>query len=359
VRVLLLTTDAYGMLGGIAQYNRDLAEALAALPQVSEVVIVARNRALPLGNIPHKIHFLSTAGNGKVRFIVEALKLATGRFDLVVCGHINLLPVATFLNIKWRAPLVLMAYGIEVWRAWRPQVARSLLARVDKVWSISEITRDRMRVWSGLPESRFFLLPNAIHLERYAVASRRQDLVEKYRLAGRKVVLTLARLCASERYKGVDEILDALPRLAVRQPALTYLIAGDGDDRARLERKALDLGVADRVLFLGAIPESDKADVIRLADVFAMPGRGEGFGFVFLEALACGVPAIGSIADGSREALRGGSLGELVDPDCSECIENAILHALDKPRIIPEGLSFFAWPAYVARVQQAVSQLRF
>jgi len=102
------------------------------------------------------------------------------------------------------------------------------------------------------------------------------------------------------------------------------------------------------------VAESDRADLFRLADVFGMPGRGEGFGFAFLEALACGVPAVGGKIDGSREALREGMLGELVDPDYPILIERGILHAVAKLGSVPAGLSCFAWPAFAQRVAEAV-----
>ena len=89
-----------------------------------------------------------------------------------------------------------------------------------------------------------------------------------------------------------------------------------------------------------------------------MPGRGEGFGFVFLEALACGVPVVGSLIDGSREALRDGLLGELVDPTDPASIQHGILAALAKPKGIPDGLSYFCWPAFAQRVAGAVYDLK-
>jgi len=138
---------------------------------------------------------------------------------------------------------------------------------------------------------------------------------------------------------------------------LKYLVAGDGDDRPRLESKVRSLGLAERVIFTGMVNERDKADHFRLADAFVMPGRGEGFGFVFLEALACGVPAVGSQLDGSREALRDGLLGELVDPANPASVKQGILRALAKPKEIPPGLSYFAWPAFAQRVADAVRGL--
>jgi phosphatidyl-myo-inositol dimannoside synthase len=356
LRILLLTTDAYGGHGGIALYNRDIAEALAEMPEVEEVTVIPRNMPMAPEPLPKKIRFLQEATGGKARYIRTAIREARKDYDLVICGHINLLPLAAVVNQFTRAPLALMAYGIDVWQS-PYRLARQWLASVDAVWSISAITRDRMNAWAKLSESKFGLLPNAIHLERYGKSEKRPDLLERYALHGNKLIMTLARLPGAERYKGVDEILEIMPELLEKEPTLKYLVAGDGDDRPRLEAKAQSLGVADRVVFTGMVNEADKADLFRLADVFAMPGRGEGFGFVFLEALACGVPAVGSQIDGSREALRDGMLGELVDPTDRASIKQGILRALNKPKDIPPELSYFAWPAFSQRVADAVRSL--
>jgi len=353
MKVLLLTTDAYGGHGGIALYNRDLAQALAEISAVEEIVVIPRNMPLPAESIPGKVRFQSQAVGSKGQYVRVAMSQARSHFDLVICGHINLLPLAVLLNTYIRAPLALMAYGIDVWQP-PNAMARHWLKKVDAVWSISAITRDRMNAWAKLPESKYALLPNAIHLERYGMAEKRADLLERYKLENSKLIMTLARLSSAEKYKGVDEVLEAMPALREKEPALKYLVAGDGDDRPRLEAKARLLGLTDRVVFAGMVKESDKADLFRLADVFVMPGRGEGFGFVFLEALACGVPAVGSKIDGSREALRDGLLGELVDPADPASIKKGILDALAKPKGIPEGLAYFAWPAFASRVADAV-----
>ncbi len=357
MRVLLLTTDAYGGHGGIALYSRDIAQALAEMPEVVEVVVVPREVPLPTGDIPDKVRFLSEAAHGKVRYVRTALRLARDRYNVIICAHINLLPLAVLLNQYLRAPLVLMVYGIDVWRV--PYgLARLWLGGVNAVWSISDLTRERMNEWAKCPEDKFTLLPNAIHLERYGLAEKRLDLLERYGLVGSKVIMTLARLPGAERYKGVDEVLEAMSSLLKKEPALKYLVAGDGDDRLRLEAKVRSLGLSSRVVFAGMINEAEKADHFRLADAFVMPGRGEGFGFVFLEALACGIPVVGSRLDGSREALRDGMLGELVDPTDPASVQDGILRALAKKKQVPIGLEYFAWPAFYKRVTHAIEHLR-
>src|SRR5205085_3283125 len=119
-----------------------------------------------------------------------------------------------------------------------------------------------------------------------------------------------------------------LPLLSRDIPNIAYLIVGDGSDRLRLEQKARQLGVAERVIFAGHISEEEKPDHYRLADAYVMPSSGEGFGIVYLEALACGIPVIGSKIDGSRDALRDGRLGILVNPKDSDELRAAILQAL-------------------------------
>lgn len=356
MRLLLLTAEAYGGHGGIALYNRDLARACAEMPEVEEVVVVPRNLPLPPGPLPAKVRFESRAAGSKARYIRKAMAVALERFHAVICGHINLLPIAAAVSQARRVPLALVVYGIDVWKP--PGVlARRWLKAVDCIWSISGYTRDRMNRWAVLPDNRYTILPNAIALDRYGMARRRPELVERHRLAGSRVIMTLARLASAERYKGLDEVLDVLPGLLDAEPRLKYLVAGDGDDRPRLEAKARALGIADKVVFAGMIDERDKADYLRLADAFVMPGRGEGFGFVFLEAMACGIPVVGSLKDGSREALRDGQLGELVDPDDAVSLRGGILRALAKPAGIPPGLEVFAWPNFSARVARAVRAL--
>jgi glycosyltransferase involved in cell wall biosynthesis len=356
MRILFITTDAFGAHGGIAQYNRDLLTALTAIPEVDEVVALPRNLRFSPGVLPAKLRFHDAAAGSKFRFLREALTVARGRFDLLLCGHINLLPLAAILNLKIRAPHVLMVYGIDAWRPHSSLLVRYFLRRVDEVWSISEITRDKMAAWSGLIPSKFVVVPNAIHLDQYRPGPKDCDLLDRYGLSGRKVIMMLGRLSASERYKGVDEVLEVMPRLIQREPKLTALVAGDGDDRARLERKALDLGLADRVVFTGFVPEAEKSNHLRLADAFVMPSQGEGFGFVFLEALACGVPVVASKIDGSREAVRHGQLGRLVDPRNPAELEAAILAALSDSRGVPDGLAYFDYPEFQKRIVKSTRE---
>lgn len=352
MKVLLLTSDAYGANGGIALYNRDIIEALVAMPEVDEVVVIARAMpSAPVG-VPPAVRLIPGSIGGKARFVKAALLATTESYDLLICGHIHLLPVAAFCNQVIRAPMILIVYGIDVWQP-PYRFSRQWLKAVDAVWSISNITTERMNMWARLPTACYTQLPNAIHLERYGIAPRRRDLQTRYGLEGARVIMTLGRLPSFERYKGVDEVLEVMPALLQEIPNLKYLVAGEGDDRPRLMQKAKTLGLSEQVIFTGMIREADKADHFRLADVFVMPSKGEGFGFVFLEALACGVRAVGSQLDGSREALRGGEIGELANPTDPASVRECIHRALAKQPTIPAGLFHFAWPHFQNRLAAA------
>jgi glycosyltransferase involved in cell wall biosynthesis len=194
-----------------------------------------------------------------------------------------------------------------------------------------------------------------VHLDQYGVREKRRDLVDRHGLEGKRVLLTVGRLDAAERYKGFDEVLEVLPQLP---EDVVYMIAGGGNDATRLQKKAYDLGVAKRVVFTGLFSDEEKADLYNLADVYVMPSRGEGFGFVFLEAMACGLPVIGSKLDGGREALRNGELGLLVDPTNPAEIRAAIVETLrSSERRIPAGLDYFSFEKFAERSRAILSSM--
>lgn len=346
MRILHLATDIYGGHGGIALYNRDFVAALAKHPGVEEIVVLPRIIQTTPGPPPPKVRFLAAAARNKLAYgATLTATLARERpFDLVTCAHINLLPFTLFA----RQPPLLLVYGIEAWHPhWLPRKLRG-------VASISELTLGRFRAWAGA-DAPAFLLPNAIDRSLYGIAPKSDALIERYGLRGKRVLLTVGRVIAEERYKGFDEVIEVLPELP---EDVMYVIAGGGSDIDRLRAKAHGGGVGHRVVFTGLFDEREKPALYNLADVYVMPSRGEGFGFVLLEALASGVPVIGSRHDGGREALRNGDLGILVDPSACAELRAAILELLARhERRVPEGLSYFAVEQFDARVHAMLGAL--
>jgi glycosyltransferase involved in cell wall biosynthesis len=347
MRILHLGTDSFGGHGGIALYSRELLAALASHPDVEEVVAVPRIIVGPLELLPKNVTFVQNAARGTVAYL-NAIRGLQRPFDLIICAHVNLLPIARLLT---KQP-VLFLYGIEAWKPLRTlsnRLARNIRAAV----SISEITLDRFLGWSGY-RGPSFILPNSIRAEWYGMRTRNRELAARYHLENKRVLMTLGRVVAAERYKGFDEVHEIMPEL---DEDIAYVIAGGGNDVPRLQRKAAALGVAERVVFTGLLPEHEKADLYNLADVYVMPSRGEGFGFVLLEAMACGVPVIASRLDGGREAVRNGALGQLVDPTNPPEIRAAIADAIVAGKRIPEGLDYFSFANFEQRTHAIVDSL--
>jgi asparagine synthase (glutamine-hydrolysing) len=358
IRVLALATDAFGAKGGIAKFNRDLFRAICSHPLCGRLVAVPRLAPATTDQTPPKLEYRTGADGSKVKYLVEVLRIAAlrRRFDVVVCCHINLLPVAWLASVLSRAPLFLVIHGIDAWKPTRNPVTNTLARRIMAFAAVSGVTRDRFLRWTGLPADSGRVLPNSVDLDAFYPAARSAALVERHALAGKRVIMTMARLSAAERYKGIDEVIELMPALLRDEPDLAYLVVGDGDDRARLEAKVRELGLQQHVIFAGYVAEAEKRDYYNVADAFVMPGRGEGFGIVYIEALACGLPTVGSKADGSVDALKNGELGILVDPDDADDVKRGILLALHRPRSVSPALEEFTYPAFQRRVHRIIDQ---
>jgi glycosyltransferase involved in cell wall biosynthesis len=352
--ILIMLSDAYGGFGGISQYNRDLIDALSSMDAVGSIEALPRIARDPIGPLPPKLRFELSGRGGFFSYILATLRrgLFGPKPDIVLCGHINLLPLCHLIARIRGAKLALLIFGIDAWQPTGRGSVDRLTGAVDTVISISQITLDRYLEWAKPPREGTALLPNAIHLEQYGMGPKAPDLVKRFGLAGRKVIMTFGRLAGKERAKGFDQVIETLSQIRAVDPALIYVIAGTGDDMERLQEKAQRLGQAEHVVFTGLVPEERKADYFRLADAYVMPSTGEGFGFVFLEAMACGIPVVASRIDGGFEAIRGGELGKAVDPRDSEALGAGILESVELAKAIPSGLAYFAFPKFVERTRE-------
>ncbi len=241
-------------------------------------------------------------------------------------------------------------------RGWR---RRRALSQADTVVAVSRFTQAALTDLMGMDPARIALIPNGVDLVRFMPRPSRPDLLARYGLEGRRVLLTVGRPCAR---KGMDRVIEALPALLRAMPDLIYLVVGDSAWRPVLERQARQTGVAQAVVFAGSVPACDLADHYALAQVFIMANRAlpdgdtEGFGLVFLEANACCVPVIAGQAGGSTDAVTDGVNGICVDGDDRQAVADAILRLFGdadlRIRLRETGLRVAAragWPDRVAR----------
>jgi D-inositol-3-phosphate glycosyltransferase len=139
-----------------------------------------------------------------------------------------------------------------------------------------------------------------------------------------------------EPLKGVDVALRALALLGDRHPSARLLVLGDDSgagERARLRRLADELGLGDRVEFLGSVPQQRLATYYAAAEACLMPSYSESFGLVGLEAQACGTPVIASNVDGLASVVRDGVTGFLVDGHRPDDYAERMGRILDSPRL--------------------------
>ncbi len=316
MKVLALVPDAFGGDGGIARFSRDLLGAIAAMPHVERVDVLCRHAPRTTEALPPKVTQAAVAG-GRTGYALRALaRSTTGRYHVVVCGHLHLAPVAAAAAALARAPLWVQLHGIESWPRPGPLRARAV-EHATLVTAVSRYTRRRFLEWAKLDPGRVRVLPNTVEA-RFTPGPKRAELAERLGLGGKRTLLTVGRLAAAERYKGHERVIRALPQLA---PDICYLVVGDGDDRVRLEALAREQGVAARVVFAGSVPHDDLPEFYRLADAFVMPSSGEGFGIVYLEAAACALPVLGSSEAGATDALADGAIGAFAPADAVGLVE--------------------------------------
>jgi len=368
MKLLVLTIDAFGGYGGIAQYNRDLLRALCEHPRVDDVVAIPRYVERYDETLPLKLRYVTSGVGGKLRYTRACLRVlaSSKRIDFIFCAHINLLPLANFIGQLARCPVVPIVYGVEAWTPNRKWLINRACRSIKRFISIRALTAQRFSRWAKLEDVHWDYLPNCIDTDVFKPMPKDASLIARYGIANKTVVMAAGRLSdvPHEKFKGFDEILDVLPDLRRELPSVVYLIVGDGPDMPRLKARANQIGVADIVIFVGRISAEDKPAHFCLADVFAMPGSNRNFDryplrFVFLEALACGVPVVGSQADGSGESHSPeGKLIVQVDPNDRNAILHGILDALDADRDgISRSVEPYNFESHRKRVIEIVDQL--
>jgi phosphatidyl-myo-inositol dimannoside synthase len=314
--------------GGRALVGRLLARAGAdwARARGARFDVFALGPADPdlLGPIPGRLRAFGTPGKtgfARLAAAVAMLQLRSRRpallFDLLGPARIQ-----SALPEAFRSPYAIFLHGIEIWRPLEPARRKALEGATLRLAN-SHYTLARAR--EHHPGLSAEILPLALEERPFAGAADRA-LLDR---AGEGYALIAGRMAASEKYKGHDALLEALPRV----PEARLVIAGGGDDRPRLEAKAAALGLANRVLFAGFVSEATLAALYDRSALLAMPSRGEGFGLVYLEAMRAGRPCLAARGSAADEVIVDGETGRLVNPDSREELAAGLSLLLGSPEI--------------------------
>jgi len=241
----------------------------------------------------------------------------------------------------------------------------ALLAAAQRIVVVSAFTETLVRAHLGeAAKPRLVLIENGVDTARFRARARDPALLARYGLQGCFVFVSVCRLLET---KGIDQAIRAFRQVAPRHHDVRFLVVGGGADQTRLAAIAAQCGVADKVVFAGVVANSELTAHCALGDVFAMPNRSlpngdtEGFGLVFLEANACGVPVIAGDEGGSRDAVRHGESGLRVDGRSVAAIAAAMLDLYDsqptRDRLRTGGLVRAAASSWGDKASQFVAAL--
>jgi glycosyltransferase involved in cell wall biosynthesis len=206
-------------------------------------------------------------------------------------------------------------------------------ATLDEVVTISTAVRDRLRAWYGLPDGKARVLPYGIDTDffRYDAAGRERLRATTLGLSDGAFLFGAVGRLAPE--KGHDRLLPVFARVAA-DPAYAHVrlvLAGEGSEAAALRQQAAELGIADRVLFPGWIPDADRVAFLSALDGFVMPSRLEGQGLALLQAMACERPCVANDCGGPADILTDAAAGWLTAPEDFDAFERAMREVLSPP----------------------------
>ena len=255
-------------------------------------------------------------------------------------------PAAITLGRRYGVPVSIKARGADI-HHWGNAAATARQVREagrgsDGLLAVSEAMKADM-IAMGMPGARIRVHHTGVDLDRFAPVARSE---------GTKRVISVGALIPRKAH---EIVIEAVARL----PNVSFDIAGDGPERARLRATIDRLGVDDRVRLLGSVPHGDLPALIAAADVMALASSSEGLANAWIEALACGTPIVIPDAGGAREVVTTPAAGRIVDRDV-EAFAEAIRDLLDRPpspastRRAAEG---FTWAANTAALYEHLSEL--
>jgi glycosyltransferase involved in cell wall biosynthesis len=336
MKIDLWIPNLFDSKGGIQTYSKYFLDVVQkASPNTRQRVFLKHDTKSQIHTTPTTNSTYLTSGQTqpRLRTATFATKLIQTSLrhppHLIISIHLNFLFVAWLLKKLKNIPYWTVAHGIEAWNIENP-LLKIAIKDADLILAVSHYTRDRLLTEQNLDPAKIVVLPNTFDRGRFKIASKPQYLLDKYKLTSQQpIILTVARLAEVERYKGYDRILEALPTIRKSIPDIHYILVGKGDDRSRVEQLIAQLDLQDCVTLAGFVHDEQLCDYYNLCDVFAMPSKREGFGIVYLEAMACGKPCLGGDRDGAIDALCHGKLGALVNPDDVEAIAQTLVQILE------------------------------
>ena len=363
--VLFLSLKSFCQTGGIEKVNRILMKVGTDLRKEH---LIRFNAIDCYDNLPAPEYISPNrfkGFRGNILHFIWSASLKGSKCDSVILGHINLAWVGIIIKtLSPKTKIYVLAHGIEVWRKLKYN-KRYLLHKADFILPVSTYTRDILIKKHGVNPLKCIVLNNCIdpNFKRKFSQSVQQKIESETGFnKNHQIILTLTRLSCSEKYKGYDQVIKAVSIIKKSNPNMRYIIAGKYDEQEykRIQLLIAHYEVANEVKLTGFIEDDEVGTYFGIADVFVMPSKKEGFGIVFIEAMACGLAVIGGNQDGSVDALRNGEMGTLINPDDTEELVTAITKTLKNNvhfnhlDLMKKTDQYFGYEQYLQQVKKII-----
>jgi len=355
--ILFYYLSAFSQSGGIEKFNRSCIKALTEISGDNALSVVSVYDDKPDERYVNAKSFIGFQKK-KFRSILHIVRNIY-RQDILIIGHINLAIAGVICKLlRPSCKLIIVAHGIELWKK-QNRIKRICLTQADVVMAVSTYTKNQLVLRNKINPQKISVIFNCIdpYFKIPDLLIKPQYLLNRYKIrSNQPVIFTLSRLSSKEQYKGYDNVIAALPEIIKMRPNCIYILAGKSDE---IEQKRINElinlhEVNKNVIVSGFISDAEITDHYLLADLFVMPSKNEGFGIVFLEALACGVPVIGGNQDGTADALLNGRLGTMVNPgnvaEIAATMLNELASVPDKMHLQQSILSHYSYKHYKERL---------
>jgi len=356
MRIAILSTPAITS-NGWGRYTRDLITALAALGH--QIVFITSGDADIDSGLPvqeyHRILPSITAPRRFNSLRLLAMVPAVGRL-VANCEVVHVIAEPYALAVPQGHKLIVTAHGTYLPRTARQRLVGFLYRRAYRRATIICVSRyTQQQVTSAVPGTKTIVIPNGVDFERYQKVGSPQTKTGP-------TILTVGQLKARKGFHILAQAMKAVRQTVSNAKAVFIGDSNDTGYRQRLEAQLAADGLSDAVHILGRVSEDELQGWYHAADVFALPavnigGHFEGFGLVYLEANAAGLPVIGTLGNGGEEAIRDGETGYLIPQNDVSATAGAIIRLLTndelRSKMGTQGIAFarqHQWSVVASRV---------
>ena len=307
--------------GGIPRFNRNLIKAIRE-DENCELTVISLND-------DGEYDWGYGLNKNKLKFLLTLLKeMVFSSKDLTIIGLLNFAPISIFSRLR-KNRIVVILHGIEAW--YNRGKLTSFFKNIDEFWAVSSYTKRKFASENKVSEDKVKRIFNTLPSDW-----TRTGELPVYK----PFFFSVTRLAADEGYKGIDKTIEVVSELQslIREKKWQYVIVGSGDDLERHMTLAKDLNVEDLVDFRTNITDEELQQLYSQCSFFVLPSTGEGFGIVYLEAMASKKACIGCLNCGAEDVIENQQTGFLLEQNVEEikvAIEKFILDT-DMPKSMGE-----------------------